>query len=262
MPPPDLGQHLLCDDSVIARVVKAAGLKPGDQVLDAGAGTGALTRPIAAAVAPGGGVWAVDVDPLMVEELRRNPPPGVTVVSGNLLKWPLPAALTAVVANPPFKIAAPFIERVAAAGIRRAVFVVPRELADRLAAAPGSAHYGKLTVRVGLRATVEDLGFVPRRAFTPPPGVTSGIIRLRARSDLQEVDAEMLDAVLDAAWAAWDRKARHAFGSLAQTIRADGAALAGLLSEAGSADLKTCTLPPDAFATVARHLAAGRRDAT
>ncbi len=256
--PAELGQHLLCDDEVIARVVEAAALQSGDQVLDAGAGQGALTRPIAAAVAPGGTVWAVDVDPVMVAALRAMSLPAVQVVEHDLLHWPLPAALDAVVANPPFKIAATVIERLAAARVPRAVYVVPRELADRLAAAPGSQHYGKLTIRVGLHATVEDLGYVPRRAFTPPPGVTCGIIRLRARTDALPCDAEMLAVVLDAAWGAWDRLARRAFGPLPRQFRTDSGALTRLLVDAGWADEKVNTLPPDAFAAVAQHLAAGR----
>lgn len=259
VPLPDLGQHLLTDDVVIARVVSAAALNPGDHVLDAGAGKGALTRPIAAAVAPGGTVWAVDVDPEMVAALKQATPPGVTIVEHDLLEWPLPATLTAVVANPPYKIAAPLIERVMEAGVERAVFVVPRELADRLAAEPGSEHYGKLTIRVGLHAKVEDLGYLSRRAFTPQPAVTSGLIRLRARSVVPEFDGAMLDAVIDAAWDSWERKTRHAFGELAHEFRCDGAALAALLVQTGWAELKVNTLPPKAFAKIARHLARGHR---
>ncbi len=259
MPLPDLGQHLLCDPRVVDRVIEAAALKPGDHVLDAGAGDGALTRPIAAAVAPGGKVWAVDVDPTMVDALMQGPLPGVTVVESDLVEWPLPATLTAVVANPPFKIAAPIIERVAAAGVPRAVYVVPRELADRLSAKPGTKHYGKLSIRVGLRANVEDLGHVPRKAFMPPPGVTCGIIRVRARSDVPDYDAAMLGTVLDTAWAAWDRKARSAFGPLPRALRTDAGALTRFLVDAGWADEKVSTLPPDAFAAVAGHLAAGQK---
>lgn len=255
MPNEDLGQHLLSDHEVITRVVNAAKLLPGDTVLDAGAGKGALTRPIAAAVAPGQ-VYAVDVDPVMVKRLNSKPIRGTTVIEADLLTWPLPE-LDAVVANPPFKIAAPFIERVAR--VPRGVYVLPRELADRLAAKPGTKHYGKLTIRVALRATVEDLGYVPRKAFTPPPGVTCGIIRLRARGT-PDFDPEMLDTVLDAAWAAWERKARHAFGALAPKFKADGAALSTLLKENGWSDLKTSTLAPDVFGEVARHLTAARKD--
>lgn len=254
MPNEDLGQHLLTDADVISRVVNAAKLLPGDTVLDAGAGAGALTRPIAAAVAPGR-VYAVDVDPGMVKRLHQKPIRGTTVVEADLLEWPLPA-LDAVVANPPFKIAAPFIERVAS--VPRGVYVLPRELADRLAAKPGTKHYGKLTIRVGLRADVDDLGYVPRKAFTPAPNVTCGIVRLRARS-VVPYDSVMLDAVLDAAWSAWDRKARHAFAPLAPMFRTDGAALAALLKEHGWAEAKTSTLPPDAFGTVASHLAANQK---
>ncbi|MGB1696849.1 MAG: ribosomal RNA small subunit methyltransferase A [Thermoplasmatota archaeon] len=255
MPNEDLGQHLLTDADVISRVVNAAKLLPGDTVLDGGAGAGALTRPIAAAVAPGK-VYAVDVDPRMVKRLNQKPIRGTTVVEADLLEWPLPE-LDAVVANPPFKIAAPFIERVA--HVPRGVYVLPRELADRLAAKPGTKNYGKLTIRVALQADVDDLGYVPRKAFTPPPGVTCGIIRLRAREPIA-ADSLMLDAVLDAAWAAWERKARHAFAPLAPLFRADGAALASFLKEHGWAEPKTHSLPPEAFAAVAQHLSAGRND--
>ncbi len=257
MPPSDLGQHLLTDDSVISRVVKAAALKPGDQVLDAGAGTGALTRPIAEAIAPDGQVYAVDVDPAMIAALNQARIPGATVMKGNLLKWRIPASLTAVVANPPYQIAAPIIERVAVAGVPRSVFVVPRELADRLAAEPGSEHYGKLTIRVGIHAKVEDLGYLTRKAFTPPPTVTSGIIRMRARPEVVEYDPEMLTAVLDAAWESWGRKTRRAFGKLAHEVRSDGAALAAFLAQTGWDNLKVSTLPPNAFAKIARQLSAG-----
>jgi 16S rRNA (adenine1518-N6/adenine1519-N6)-dimethyltransferase len=255
VPNADLGQHLLTDPEIIARVIAAAKLLPGDRVLDAGAGKGALTRPIAAAVDPGQ-VYAVDVDPAMVKRLLAKPPRSTTIVEADLLQWPLPE-LDAVVCNPPFKIAAPFIERVAS--VSRGVYVVPRELADRLAAKPGTKHYGKLTVRVGLQATVEDLGYVPRKAFTPPPGVTCGIIRLRAR-DTPQCDLEVLDAVLEAAGSAWDRKARNAFGPLAQMFRADGAALSNLLKENGWYEAKTSSLAPDVFGEVARHITAARKD--
>lgn len=254
MPNEDLGQHLLTDDAVIARVMDAASLSPGESVLDAGAGKGALTAPIAAEVATGT-VYAVDVDPTMLKILEKKGLPGVVVEEGDLLQWPLPE-LDAVVANPPFKIAAPFIERVA--HVKRGVFVVPRELADRLVAQPGTERYGKLTIRIALRASVDDFGFVSRRAFDPAPAVTCGIIRLRAKEPVA-YDEEVLDAVLDAAWKSWDRKSRHAFSPLAHHFRTDGAALASLLKETGWGEQKTSNLAPYVFGAVVQHLMAGRK---
>lgn len=232
----------------------AASLRPGERVLDAGAGAGALTRPIAEAVGAEGRVWAVEVDPAMLRSLRADLPPQVQVVEGDLLQFPLPRPLDAVVANPPFRIAAPLVERIVDARVPRAALVLPRELVERLAAAPGSPRYGKLSVRVGVFAEAEDLGALPPRVFDPPPGVECGIVRLRARRATPEVDVATLKRVLDVAWEAWDRKAKHAFAPLAPAFRADSAALMRLLREAAWAEPATGTLPPEAFAAVARHL--------
>lgn len=254
-PDVDLGQHLLKDPQAIKRVLEAAKLQPGERVLDAGAGTGALTRPIAAAVGPTGTVLAVDVDPGMIDVLRRaSLPPQVRIEEGDLLQVDLPEGLDAVVANPPFRIVAPFIERMLAARVPRAILVVPQELAERLVARPGSERYGKLTVRVGVAAAVANLGLVSRHAFRPPPGVDCSIIRVRLRSDAPPVDATVLRHVLDVAWEGWDRKAKRALSTLPTAYRADSAAFMELLKLSGWAEQPVGTLPPFAFATLSRHL--------
>jgi 16S rRNA (adenine1518-N6/adenine1519-N6)-dimethyltransferase len=257
-PPPDLGQHLLRDARAIGRVVDAARLRRGETVLDAGAGAGALTRPLAEVVGPEGRVVAVEIDPAMAARLRDGLPPHVEVVEADLLDVPFPEGLHAVVANPPFRIAAPLVERIVEARVPRAVLVLPRELIDRLVARPGTERYGKLTVRVALRAHAEDLGYLSRHAFDPPPDVVSGLLRLRPRDEAPEVHAATLDAVLDAAWERWDRKAKHALAPLAPAFRVDSAALMQILKEKGWAEPRACELPPEAFAAVAAHVASGR----
>lgn len=259
-PPNDLGQHLLRDDAVIARIVAAARLKRGEIVLDAGAGHGALTRPIAEAVGEAGRVWAVEVDPNMLVALHRQIPPQVHVVEGDLLQVPIPDPLDAVVANPPFKIAAALVGRIVDARVPRSVLVLPQELVSRLVAKPGTERYGKLTVRVGVVMRADnDLGLLSKRAFNPPPGVECGLLRLRLRHDAPQVDADVLKRVLDLAWPAWDRKAKHAFAPLAPAFRADSAALMAFLKEKGWAEPPASSLPPDAFAAVANHLAENGR---
>lgn len=253
-PQEDLGQHLLRDERAIMRVVDAAALEPGESVLDAGAGTGALTRPLAAAVGSTGIVHAVEVDPAMLAALRVDAPPQVRVVEGDLLDVDLPAPLDAVVANPPFKIAAPLIERIVEARVPRSVLVLPRELIDRLVAPPGSERYGKLTVRIGLLARADDLGYLSRHAFDPPPDVVSGILGLRVREEAPAFDADGLRRVLDVAWERWERKAKRALAPLPAAFRADSAAFMKLLKENGWAEPRACDLPPEAFAAVATHL--------
>lgn len=249
-----LGQHLLVDERAIARIVHAAALRSGDRVLDAGAGKGALTRPLAAAVGSHGRVHAVELDPGMLATLRAHVPPQVRVIEGDLMHVPLPEELDAVVANPPFRIAAPLVERIVAARVPRAVLVLPRELVDRILAAPGSERYGKLTVRVALLARADDIGYLTRHAFDPPPEIVCGIVRLRARRDAPDVDPDVLRQVLDVAWEGWAKKAKSALGPLSRTFHADGAALTRLLVEGGWAERPTSSLPPEAFAAVARYL--------
>lgn len=254
--PRDLGQHILRDPDVIARIVADANLRAGETVLDAGAGKGALTRPLAEAVGPRGRVVAVELDPRMILRLQQKELPAqVDIVEGDLMEVALPERLDAVVANPPFAIAAPLIERIVAARVPRSVLVLPRELIERIAAAPGSERYGKLSVRVQLRARAEPLGWLPLRVFEPPPNVPCGVVRLTARRDARAVDMATLDAVLDAAWEAWERKAKHALAPLAPKLRADSAALMRLLKENDWAEPVVNTLPAEAFARIAEHLA-------
>lgn len=255
-PQADLGQHLLQDAVAIARVIEAARLQPGETVLDAGAGAGALSGPAATAVGLEGRVYAVEIDPVMLTALREHAKPPLEVLEGNLVNMPFPPKIDAVVANPPFKIAAHFLERVAKKGIPRAVLVLPRELVDRLTATPGSERYGKLTIRMALLADVEDLGDISRYAFNPAPKVACGLLRMKTRTDVPPIKPSVLDDVLDAAHAAWKKKAKGAFETLVQAARIDSAQFTAMLREEGWADTRTSSLPPEAFAKVARYLLA------
>jgi 16S rRNA (adenine1518-N6/adenine1519-N6)-dimethyltransferase len=173
-----LGQHFLFDPSILGRIADAAGLGPDDTVLEIGPGKGTLTAHLAARA---GRVVAIEADGRLAAELREGElalRPAVEIVHADALRVPWPAA-TCVCGNIPYRITSPLIERgLARPRPRCIVFLMQREVADRLAAPPGSKTYGALSAGVQLVATVERLFGVPRGAFRPPPRVDSAVVRI------------------------------------------------------------------------------------
>jgi 16S rRNA (adenine1518-N6/adenine1519-N6)-dimethyltransferase len=181
-----LGQHFLFDPSILGRIADAAGLAPDETVLEIGPGKGTLTAQLAARA---GRVVAIEADRRLAEELRARvaagaPPPfgdapaRVEIIHGDALRVPWPPA-SCVCGNIPYQITSPLIERaLAPPRPRRIVFLVQREVADRLAAPPGSRTYGALSAGVQLVASVERLFAVPRGAFRPAPRVDSAVVRI------------------------------------------------------------------------------------
>ena len=171
-----LGQHFLFDPSILGRIADAAGLGPGDTVLEIGPGKGSLTAALAARA---GHVVAIEADGRLAAALLEKLAGGnVEVVHGDALRVPWPPA-ACVCGNIPYQITSPLIERALTPPRPRAVvFLVQREVADRLAAPPGSRTYGALSAGVQLVATVERLFAVPRGAFRPPPRVDSAVVRI------------------------------------------------------------------------------------
>jgi 16S rRNA (adenine1518-N6/adenine1519-N6)-dimethyltransferase len=175
-----LGQHHLFDPSILGRIAAAAVRAPGERVLEIGAGTGTLTRALAAL---GARVVAIEADRRLARSLLEScRGTGVSIVHGDALEVPWPET-DVVCGNIPYQITSPLIERaLAPPRPARIVFLVQREVADRLAAAPGSRAYGALSAGVQLVATVELLFGVPAGAFRPRPRVNSAVVRLVPRA--------------------------------------------------------------------------------
>jgi 16S rRNA (adenine1518-N6/adenine1519-N6)-dimethyltransferase len=179
-----LGQHFLVDPAILARIAAAAAPLAGVTVVEVGPGPGGLTRALLATDAAR--VVAVETDPRCVaalEELVAAAGGRLEVVAGDALaldRRELAAAPTAIVANLPYNIATELIVRWlrAPAGLVRVVVLVQREVAARLAAAPGTAAYGRLSVLAQWAARVEGLFDLPPGAFRPPPKVHSRVVRL------------------------------------------------------------------------------------
>jgi 16S rRNA (adenine1518-N6/adenine1519-N6)-dimethyltransferase len=182
-PRKSLGQHFLADPNIVDRIVRLAECDRTSRVVEIGAGTGTLTRALGAV---SGRVVAYEVDtslePLLDETLTGLDNVEVRFVDAMTVDFA--ADLTAepwiLVANLPYNVGTPLILDLlrSVPAIERFVVMVQREVADRLAADPGSRRYGLPSVSARLYATVQ-FGFtVPPQVFVPPPDVESAVIVL------------------------------------------------------------------------------------
>ncbi len=194
-----LGQNFVADPNTVRRMARLAGVGPGDQVLEIGAGLGSLTLALAET---GAQVTAVEVDRYLVPVLRRTAEPaGVTVIEGDAmtLDWGQllgtePRSWT-MVANLPYNIATPLVadllDEVPAIG--RLLVMVQREVGERLAAEAGSGPYGAVSVKVAYWATAKVVGRVPASVFIPRPAVESVLVSI-IRRDQPAVDPALVSA--------------------------------------------------------------------
>jgi len=255
------GQHFLCDPAVARRIVERAELGPGSVVLEIGPGLGALTDELAAR---SGRLYLVEIDRVLASRLaaRHADNPRVRVVEGDVLELPLAEIVTepsvTVVANLPYNIATPVLFRLLELRARRprAVVMLQRELAARLAARPGSADYGVASVLVQTFAEVRVAFGVSRRSFLPRPEVDSAVVDIHwsvaARADVGDV--ELFREVVRAAFGQRRKMLRNALASLAA---GRGQAAEVALERAGIAPTARAeTLDLAAFARLARAFAA------
>jgi 16S rRNA (adenine1518-N6/adenine1519-N6)-dimethyltransferase len=191
---PGLGQHFLLDARILDFLVREASISPSDHVLEVGTGPGNLTRLLCERAAR---VVSVEIDAGMAEfaraELSSFDNLDLVVadaLGGNgRLAPPLAARLLdhapwKVVANLPYGIATPLLIELFSSGpgrIASAVVTVQKEVAERFCAVCGSAHYGPATLLLGFWARVEALRDLRPGAFSPPPKVSSTILRIEAR---------------------------------------------------------------------------------
>ena len=177
-----LGQHFLFDPRLLARIADATLAGPADTVLEIGPGPGGLTAALAARA---GRVIAIEKDPEVLPGLRARVPDVVILEADALdVEWhaaaghPDPARFI-VAGNIPYNITSPLIDKALGSPLpARVVFLVQKEVAERLASGPGSGEYGALSVGVQAVARVEQLFTVPAGAFKPAPKVDSAVIRL------------------------------------------------------------------------------------
>lgn len=186
-----LGQHFLSDPRILLRIADALEASPRDTVLEIGPGPGGLTAALAARA---GRVVAIEKDADLVPALRERFP-RITVVEGDALEldWHALGGAGALVAgNIPYNITSPLIDKaLAPPRPPRIVFLVQKEVADRVTAAAGERAYGALSVGVQAVARAERLFVVPAGAFHPRPKVDSAVLRLVPLQQPLVGDAEL-----------------------------------------------------------------------
>lgn len=255
-----LGQHFLIDDNVVGRIVELAAIAPGEPVLEVGPGIGTLTD---ALLATGADVVAVEFDDRLLPVLRElGVGAPLRIVHADAVSVPVAELVTpagpprALVANLPYAVAATvvlrFFEEVPS--LERAVVMVQAEVADRMAASPGTKAYGSYTVKLALRAQVAARFAVPRACFLPPPRVDSAVIRLERRS----VDAHegLLATAARAADAAFSQRRKTIRNSLAAGLGISASDAETILVAAEiDGGLRAENVSPEGYLTLGRVLA-------
>jgi 16S rRNA (adenine1518-N6/adenine1519-N6)-dimethyltransferase len=175
------GQHFLTDRHYVRRVVEAIGAKPGDSMVEIGPGTGILTRELVASLDR---LHAVEIDRDLAAGLSSEYPADKLIVHrADALEFDfatLPAPLR-IVGNLPYNVSTPILFRVAelADRVRDAIFMLQREVVERMVAAPDTEAYGRLSVMLQYRFAMSLLIRVPPGAFTPPPKVDSAVVLMK-----------------------------------------------------------------------------------
>jgi 16S rRNA (adenine1518-N6/adenine1519-N6)-dimethyltransferase len=187
-----LGQHFLVRQPILERIAEAVCPGNGGTLLEIGPGRGALTSHLLARAER---VVAIEIDPVLVEYLRAKfrDEPRLTLIEADVLKADLSQwGAVAVAGNIPYYITSPIVEKTLrlARQLVRAVFLVQKEVAERLTARPGTRDYGFLSVQTQLLSTPELLFDVPAAAFRPPPKVDSAVVRLIPKEEFPALDRE------------------------------------------------------------------------
>jgi 16S rRNA (adenine1518-N6/adenine1519-N6)-dimethyltransferase len=226
------GQNFVVDPNTVRRVVRLAGVGADDVVLEVGPGLGSLTL---ALLASGARVVAVEVDPVLGAALPATVAERAPHVAGRLdvvvadalTLTGLPgAAPTALVANLPYNVSVPVLLHllVLLPSLRHGLVMVQAEVADRLAAAPGSRTYGVPSVKAAWFGELRRAGSVGRSVFWPRPNVESGLVALTRREPpATTATREQVFAVVDAAFAQRRKTLRSALRAVADPVAVDAA---------------------------------------
>jgi len=186
-----LGQNFLIDTNILRNIVDKANLTSESAAIEIGPGIGALTEQLAKVAKK---VMAFEIDQrlLPILEDTLSPYPNTKIIHNDVLKADIKAAIEEnlsdcedimVVANLPYYVTTPIIMKLLEENlpIRGIVCMLQKEVADRIAAQPGTKDYGSLSIAIGYYTTAETAMIVPKTVFIPQPNVDSAVIRLIKR---------------------------------------------------------------------------------
>ena len=229
-PTKKLGQNFVHDPNTVRRIVELAGVTADDVVLEVGPGLGSLTLGL---LATGARVVAVEIDPKLAERLpktvaERGPEAAerLTVVGADALRVTREqlGEPTALVANLPYNVAVPVVLHLLAEvpSLKKGLVMVQTEVADRMAAGPGSRIYGVPSVKLAWYGSARKVAAVPRSVFWPVPNVDSALVAFERGDATASDDRDLLFGLVDAA-----------FSQRRKTLRAALAGWAGSAERAG-----------------------------
>lgn len=259
-PKKDWGQNFLGDESVLSDIAEVCRLGPGETVVELGAGLGHLTRALAAT---GAKVVAIERDRDLVKVLQEELKalPNVRIEAANAAQLDFEAVAGAprpvVAGNLPYQLSSPILFEVLEqrARVKRAVFLLQKEVAERIAAPPGGRDYGLLSVLLQAFAHVEVAFEVHAHRFHPPPKVDSAVVvvEILAKPRAEVRDVARYTRVVKAAFA---QRRKTLLNSLKSgKLVEDAAQLVAALQKAGiDGQRRAETLTPQEFASLEREL--------
>jgi 16S rRNA (adenine1518-N6/adenine1519-N6)-dimethyltransferase len=227
------GQNFVTDANTVRRIIAASGITGDDVVLEIGPGLGSLTLGLLQATRR---VIAIEIDDRLAAQLPRTVAErlpqradALTVINADALRVEvLPELPTAVVANLPYNVAVPVLLHLLGTfdSWNRGLVMVQAEVADRLAAKPGSKTYGIPSVKLAWYAAVTRVGAVSPTVFWPIPNVESGLVAIERREQPQtNATRAQVFAVVDAAFGQRRKMLRSALSGLAGSSTASSAAI-------------------------------------
>ena len=222
------GQHFLTDAGIIDAIVRAIGPVPGQAMVEIGPGLAALTQPLVERL---GHLAVIELDRDLARRLRSNPQ--LAVIESDVLKvdfeqlgrtWPVahgaaapadaPPVALRVVGNLPYNISTPILFHLLgfAATIADQHFMLQQEVVQRMVARPATAAYGRLSVMLQWRYSMENLLHVPPQSFAPPPRVDSAVVRMLPLAQPPALELSRLSELVQVAFSQRRKLMRHSLG--------------------------------------------------
>lgn len=231
-PKKSLGQHFLTDRSYIDRIVLAVNPQPGDRLVEIGPGQGAITFPL---LRKHGELTAIEFDRDLITPLMEASE-GIgrlTIIHKDVLSVDFGKLANGerlrLVGNLPYNLSSPILFHALehAEAITDMVFMLQKEVVDRMAAGPGSKVYGRLSVMLQAYCQVTPLFVVPPGAFRPPPKVDSAVVRMvpKPRSEISVADHARFSDIVRAAFGQRRKTLRNALSTVCESSEIEAAGI-------------------------------------